>query len=332
MRGITAVFVCAALLFCACNADFAEPAAKNAAVYPDALGIARDSAEDYLDPLAFLPEGGELVDCFYSGGELTADFRGDICVRFAYESQLQHMWYDPVDPVPATSERASTFLHPTGWRVAICDNRRSGFLKELYGESEYHFRVCIKKIGFDPAFFPKYPAGDSDLFLPGSELAEFDEYPDEVLPENFPGLPENALFKRAALRENGLTLTFFATADEYMRWVEKSGYSPDGDAFADANGNYMRSNIFLVRAYEQLREEEYSRFIEISQAEEDARRAGGIKLAPEQAEMMRETGQFLPLEELPQYTGDLQTAIFYRVELQVVRYDWLPDWWKEREK
>ena len=330
MKRLFVLPLCLAALVVSCVGPYVETPADDAAVFPDSAVESMEAAAAYLDELAPLPQGGEFLRGEYRNNELTVDVKADPGVRFDYENELSRLWYEYVAPTPETRDMICAYLHPTGWRVAFYDNRRSGELKERYGDGEYVFRVCVKDISYDPSFFPKYPSDDKDLFLDPKTFFTSVQYPAGTLPDDFPGLPQNAILTNAGMNASGVYVSFLTDQASYGKWMETpSGYAPDGDAYADESGNYFRFTEFTtLRVIERLEEREYSLYLEAS---EEARRA--LEKAGIDPDLVDEAGKtYYSLDELPQVEGDPKTAVYLRVTVHAVRSEWLPEWWKGRRK
>lgn len=315
-------------LFASCVGTLVEIPDENAAVFPDAAVGSLEEAKNYLDDLAILPQGVELLDGKVQNNEIILDLKADPSVRLAYEGELQHFWYTYLDPTPETGDLLCAYLHPTGWRVALYDNRRNRELQETYGDGAYVFRVCIKDLSYDPALFPKYPSDDKDLFVEPQLLFTSKEYPAEVLPENFPGMPENAILTTAGMSQSGVWFSFLTDQASYAKWMESAnGYGPDGDAYADGDGNYFRITEFaLLRVVEFLDEREYELYMETSEEMRKEWEKQGID--PEQ--FADAPKMYYSLDELPKVDGDPRGAVYLRITVHAVRDEWLPEWWKER--
>ena len=330
MKRLLALLLFLASALTSCVGAYVETPAPDAAVFPDSAVKTMDEAGAYLDFLAPLPQGGELLRGEYKSRELILDIKADPGVRFAYEAELSHLWYEYMDPTPETRDMICAYLHPSGWRAAFYDNRRSDDLKERYGTDEYVFRLCIKDISYDPAFFPKYPSGGKDLFLDSELFFTSKEYPAETLPESFPGLPENAVITYSGMNENGVHVTFLTDNESFYRWIKGvvETYPVDGDAYADKDGNYFRTDIEPLRVIETLDEREYSLYLEVSEETRRSFEERGIDPV-----LVGDAGKkYYSLDELPEVEGDPEKANYIRVTVHAVRDEWLPDWWKGRQK
>ena len=303
------------LLLSSCGPFLQEQLAADAEVFADEVFQSESDVLNVLNELVPLPKNTKMLYSCMQDNELFLHFKADISIRIAYEQELNSLWYKLLAPIPELNDRISTWLHPSGWRVAIYDNRRNTRLRETYGSDEYVFSVQVKKIEFESSIFPKYPEADKDLFLNEELLGDLDTYPAELLPENFPGLPEHAIFLSAKCLSKGLALTALTTYDDLEAFLENNAdvYAPCGSCYADEEGNFFYIEIQSVYVFSEENTD-----ISVPEPPKD----------PALLEIYEENRVYFTREELPHFEdeGVLDTD-FCKISIQVIRAEWVPEWY-----
>lgn len=303
------------LFLSSCGTFLQEQLAADVEPSADEVFPTEGRVTDVLNELVPLPENADYLFSCRKDNEVMIDYKGDISARIAYEKELNALWYKQLPLQHAQNDRISTWLHPAGWRVAIYDNRRNRALQDTYGRDAYVFSVRIKKIEYDPSVFPKHPEADKNLFLGEDLLGDLDAYPMELLPENFPGLPANAIFLRAKCLPKGLVLTALTTYADLEAYLEnnKEVYAPDGACYADENGNYFYLEIHALQVYSEENTD-----ISVPEPPGD----------PTLLEIYEENRMHYTREELPYFEDeDVSDTDFCKITIQVIRAEWVPEWY-----
>ncbi len=250
----------------------------------------------------FLPQESEQLCSEWKEGELCLYYSGSIEERVRYEQALANDWYLHLPEQVSQNDRISTYLHPTGWRIAIYDNRRNRVLRKQYGETPYVYEVRIRRLVFARSVFPVYPEASRPL---GLEEKQFDGLPD-TLPQDFFSLPENAILTQSVQSDKGLEIVFLTTAKEWyaiQTALPDMGWEPVGECYANDYGDY-----FYV-TYEALKVQKDG--IDYSYLPEDP--------------ALR---NILALDEFPVTDEEISDGTFCRIRLQIVRNEWIPAFWK----
>lgn len=250
----------------------------------------------------FLPQESEQLCSEWKAGELCFCYRGSVEERIRYEQALAKDWYLRLPEQVSQNDRISTYLHPTGWRIAIYDNRRNRALREQYGETPYVYELRIRRLVFARSVFPVYPEASRPL---GLEEKQFDALPD-TLPQDFFSLPEHAILTHSVQADKGLEVVFLTTSKEWyaiQTALPDMGWEPVGECYANADGDY-----FYV-TYEALKVQKDG--VDYSYLPEDP--------------ALR---NILSLDELPATDEEVSDSTFCRIRLQIVRNEWIPAFWK----
>lgn len=280
-----------------------------------------------LDGLAELPNVGEGAELLFRGvvnGETVLEIKSDVSVRWDYESRLEYLWYKPIDTEPEMGDRVSTHLHPTGWRVAIYDNRRNDGLKEKYGTVGYVWQARICRIKVNEGEFPQYPESGRVLWFDERFSEEYEELPADKLPEDYPGIPEGAILTDCVFNERGMHFMFITTYKDFEAYLKSiSGdYKPTGYCYADGDHNYFYfayEHLTVIDPNEESSQEEVS-LPENSYPEEVLK------------EMEKHRTKYY-IEELPQRYDENGELIepdihsYCRITISFVRSEWVPEWW-----
>ena len=298
------------LLLCSCSSGYTEQ---------------RDISAP-LDELAELPVIGEGMELMFDGtvdGERVLEIRSDVSARWDYESRLDYLWYKHIDTEPEMEDRVTTYLHPTGWRVAIYDNRRNDGLKKKYGTDDYVWQVRICKIKVNKGEFPQYPESGKVLWFDEQFYEEYEELPADKLPENYPGIPEGAILTDCGFNERGLHFTFITTFTDFSAFLDETSkvYAPSGYCYADEDNNYFYTTYMHITVIEPKDEsEEESSAPEISYPEEILK-------------AMDKTRHEYYIEELPKHYDENGEEIepnindFWKITILFVKSEWVPEWW-----
>lgn len=317
ISSVILMLLCCAV-FSSCADTLYEPLASDAVLMPDEMSLPDDYLPDELIPPV---KHGEVLRVCRMENELFLHVRDNVSFRLDYEKELDALWYESLPLTPAMNDRISTWLHPTGWRIAIYDNRRSERLRESYGADEYVFELRIKKIDFDGALFPRYPEGDKNLWFDPEELRSFDEMPLDLLPEGLTTLPENSLFLRSRLAENGLFVTYITTYDDYenylSRLIEDEIFFNAGYCYANGNGDYFY--VYEVASIKIVNEDDESK--------ESTSELENESIGAEVSRLKEELRTNYKLSELPPLSEEPTDSTYCKITLQVVRSEWLPEWW-----
>lgn len=309
-KTIIILFAVLLLFLTACSVGYAEQMEDGAAL--DELA----ELPNILGDAALLFEG--TVD-----GERVLEIRSDVSTRWDYESRLEYLWYKHIDTQPEMGDRISTFLHPTGWRVAIYDNRRNAELKEKYGTEEYVWQARIGKIKVNNGEFPDYPESGKVLWFDEQFLEEYNELPADKLPEDYPGMPDGAILTDCGFNERGLHFTFITTYADFVDFLQglSNVYKYNGVCYADGDNNYFYTtyqHITVIDPEEESSEESSAN--EVSYSEE-------ILAAMEKAR------DKYYLDELPKHYDangeEIEPDVngFCKITILFIKSEWVPDWW-----
>ena len=280
-----------------------------------------------LDGLAELPNVGEGAELLFRGvvnGETVLEIKSDVSVRWDYESRLEYLWYKPIDTEPEMEDRVSTHLHPTGWRVAIYDNRRNDGLKEKYGTVGYVWQARICRIKVNEGEFPQYPESGRVLWFDERFSEEYEELPADKLPEDYPGIPEGAILTDCGFNERGLHFTFITTYTDFSSYLQESSkdYVPNGVCYADEDNNYFYTTYQHITV------------IEPKDESSDDESFGPETSYPEEIlKAMEKSRHEYYIEELPKHYDEKGEEIepnvndFCKITILFVRSEWVPEWW-----
>ena len=285
------------VLLCSCSQEGIEVYDSDYSSYPD--GIASDYS---LSEWVILPQGNQPFRAERKNGELCLIYKGTVEERTQYEAILANDWYLRMKEQYSQNDRISTFLHPTGWRIAIYDNRRNSNLRQKFGEESYVYELRIAKLVFDRSVFPTYPEDHRPL---GLSYTEFDAIPDN-LPEGFFALPENIILEKSVQSESGLWLVFLTTNTQWRKTVSsfsEYGYNIVGRCYASENGDYFYYTSEKIRIQKEG--------FDYSDLPKDPASRG-----------------ILAIDELPETDEEINDTTFCRIRLQVVRSEWVPDFWE----
>ena len=307
-------------LLASCSSGYAEY--RDGASLADAVYSSAEEAASALDGLAELPEISEGATLLFAGvkdGETVLEIQSDVSLRWEYERRLNYLWYKLIDAQPETGDRICTYLHPTGWRMAFYDNRRNEELQLAYGKDGYVWQVRICRIRVNAGEFPNYPENGSILWFDEHFREEFEAFPRQMLPDDFPALPESSLLTNAERNESGLQLTFITTHRDFEKYLSDMAdvYKPDSGCYADGEHNYFYVSLQHITVIDES--EEIS-FAEESYSEEALR------------EMEKQRDRYR-LEELPkQYDengSEMEPDVngYCKVTISFVRHEWVPEWW-----
>lgn len=296
-RRIFLVLLPLCMLFSSCGAGPTEVFDPNQSTAPDGP-IVDFPAEEWV----FFPSESELLCAEWRAGELCFRYSGSVGERVRYEQALAEDWYLRLPEQVAQNDRISTYLHPTGWRIAVYDNRRNRVLRERYGETPYVYELRIRRLVFSRSVFPVYPESSRSF---GLEEKSFDGLPDALPPEFF-SLPENAILTRSAQSEKGLEIAFLTTVREWhalQAALPAAGWEPVGACYANADGDYFYTT------YEPLKVQKEG--VDYSYLPEDP-----------------DLRSVLTPDELPATDEEISDGTFCRIRLQIVRNEWVPAFWK----
>lgn len=296
-RRIFLVLLPLCMLFSSCGAGPTEVFDPNQSTAPDGPIVDFPAGE-----WVFFPSESELLCAEWRAGELCFRYRGSVGERVRYEQALAEDWYLRLPEQVAQNDRISTYLHPTGWRIAVYDNRRNRVLRERYGETPYVYELRIRRLVFARSVFPVYPESSRSF---GLEEKSFDGLPD-ALPPDFFSLPENAILTRSAQSEKGLEIAFLTTVREWhalQAALPAAGWEPVGACYANADGDYFYTT------YEPLKVQKEG--VDYSYLPEDP-----------------DLRSVLAPDELPATDEEISDGTFCRIRLQIVRNEWVPAFWK----
>ena len=304
-----------------CSSGYVEY--RDGALLEDAVYSSVEEAERVLDELAELPEIGEEATLLFAGvknGETVLEIRSDVSLRWEYERRLKYLWYKLIDAQPETGDRISTFLHPTGWRVALYDNRRNAELQSEYGTDDYVWQVRICRIKVNKGDFPNYPQKGSVLWFDEHFREEYEELPRDILPDDFPALPECSILTSAEQTESGLQLMFITTHKDFEKYLSDMSdvYKPNGVCYADGENNYFYVSFQNITVVD---EKEESFFTDESYTEEMLK------------DVEKNRNRY-SLEELPKHFDENGSEAepdlndYCKITISFVRNEWVPKWWK----
>lgn len=304
-----------------CSSGYVER--RDSASLEDAVYSSVEEAARTLDILAELPEIGEGATLLFAGvknGETVLEIKSDVSLRWDYERRLKYLWCKFIDAQPETGDRISTYLHPTGWRTAIYDNRRNTGLQSEYGKDVYVWQVRICRIKLNDWDFPKYPENGNVFWFDEHFREEFEELPRHIMPDNFPEFPERYLLTNAERNEFGLHLTFITTYRDFEKYLSDMSdiYKPYGGCYADGDNNYFYvsfRHITVIDSSEEISLTEESYPEEILREIEKNKDRYFIDELPKQLD---ENGS----ETEPDVNG------YCKITISFVRHEWVPEWWK----
>ncbi len=304
-----------------CSSGYVEY--RDDALLKDAVYSSVEEAAKDLDELAELPKIGEGATLLFAGvknGETVLEIKSDVSLRWDYERRLKYLWYKLIEAKPETGDRISTYLHPTGWRAAIYDNRRNAELQSKYGEDGYVWQVRMCRIRVNEGEFPNYPQNGNVLWFDEHFREEYGEFPRHILPDDFPELPECSLLTSAERNEFGLEIIFITTYKDFEKYLSDLSdvYKPNGVCYADVENNYFYFSfqpITIIGSGEEsyLSNESYTEevLLEIEKRKDRYR-----------------------IEELPKHFdengSEMETDVndYCKITISFVKAEWVPKWWK----
>jgi len=163
-----------------CASEYHENLAKDSPLMFDEQFDGIEIYEKELESFVILPVDENLIYSEISSNEIIIRLKSNITSMLNYVEILKDNSYKTIALTKEMNDRIATYLHPTGWRVAIYDNRRNNTLRDIYETDEYIYEVRIKKIQYDRNLFTKYPTNDTVLEIKETQYQEFDIVPTNI--------------------------------------------------------------------------------------------------------------------------------------------------------
>lgn len=305
-----------------CASEYHENLAKDSPFMFDERFNGIEIYEKEFEPFVILPVDENLIYSEISNNEIIIRLKSNITSMLHYVEILKDNSYKTIALTKEMNDRIATYLHPTGWRVAIYDNRRNNTLRDIYETDEYIYEVRIKKIQYDRNLFTKYPQNDTVLEIKETQYQEFDVVPTNVFSIS---LPDDSVFVRARLDEYGLYLSALTTYKELKNWesyVSEIGYKYIDNCYADEQDNYF----FLT--VEPIFENSFYKG-DLSDLEVSENLEGDALVEYEKNK--EDLRQYYELEELPKTDEEITVNTFCRIKIQFVRSEWIPEWWPKED-